>query len=299
MFPGLARRLAVPLTVALSGAACVINMDADAVTIRDEKRFTVSGQPDISLSTFDGSIEVRSWDRAEVFVEIEKHGPDREAASALEVTATQEGDRIRVDAPKPKVTHHVFGIGNFSSPGVRLIVSVPRKVKLTAHTADGAIAIEHVDGTINLQSNDGSVKGEGLQGDITARTDDGSMRFVDVNGRVVVESGDGSIHVAGRVDNVQARTRDGSIVIEAAEGSAMASDWDVSTGDGSIVFRVPEGFNADIDAHSGDGSVSANVSGLENVRTGDGRESLRGRVGSGGHLLKLRSGDGSIRLLKR
>jgi hypothetical protein len=39
---------------------------------REEKRFPVSGRPDLSLSTFDGSVEIRAWDRPEILVVIEK-----------------------------------------------------------------------------------------------------------------------------------------------------------------------------------------------------------------------------------
>jgi hypothetical protein len=274
------RHLVLLIGLAIPAAACSINLDADSVTVRDEKRFAVSGEPEISLRTFDGSIRVRSWEQPEILVEIEKHGPDRETAAALDVTVTQDGNRIVVEAPQPKVTHSVIGWGH-SSPGVSLVVSLPRKARVTANTGDGSIVLAGVDGTINLQSGDGSIKAE------------------DLSGRVTVESGDGSIHVDGRLSDLHAQTHDGSIVIEAADGSAMKSDWDVSTGDGSIVFRVPQAFSAEIDAHSGDGSVSAEGTGLERVQGDDDRESLRGRLGSGGHILKLRSGDGSIRAVNR
>jgi len=289
-------RAIAAVTLALAATGCVINLDADQVVVRDEKRFQVKPGAELTLETFDGSIKVQSWDRAEVLVEIQKRGPDRDEAAALEVKATQEGSRIRVEAPAPRVNRDFVGIGNYSGPSVSFVVSVPQKITIAARTRDGSISIDNVTGSVDLHSGDGSIQAEGISGDLNARTNDGSVRVVDVNGRVSLESGDGSIHAEGRMAALHVQTGDGSIVVEAAEGSDIDSDWDISTGDGSIVFRVPEHFNAELDATSRDGSVRSNLTGLERIRSDGGREALRGRLGNGGPLVKLRSGDGSIRV---
>jgi hypothetical protein len=275
------RQAITAVTMALIGAGCVINIDGDAVLVRDEKRYSVGPDATLTLETFDGSVKVQSWDRAEVLVEIEKRGPDREAAAAIEVTATQDGNRIEVRAHEPKGSREFVGIGNVQSASVSFNVSVPRSLTLTAHTGDGSINLENLGGAITLRSGDGSIRGTSLSGDITARTEDGS------------------VFLEGALAAVRAETGDGSVVVEAEEGSAMKSDWDISTGDGSIVFRVPDGFNADIDAASGDGGVRSELNGLHHERAENGRESLKGRLGSGGHRVMIRSGDGSIRVVSR
>jgi len=270
------------LVLAYATSACVINVDGEGVLVRDEKRFSVRSGAELTLRTFDGSIQVESWDRPEIVVEVQKRGPDRETAAALEVKATQDGNRVVVEAPEPRVSRDFVGIGNFSSPSVSFVVSVPKNAKVSANTRDG------------------SVKAARLSGDLTVRTDDGSVQVGDVSGRVSLESGDGSVHADGTFEALHVVTGDGSIVIEADEGSAMDGDWDITTGDGSIVFRIPENFSADIDALSRDGSVRGDMTGLTHDRGSEGRgESLRGRIGNGGHTVKLRSGDGSIRVVNR
>ena len=54
----------------VAASACVVNVDSQAQIVREEKRFTVAGKPDLRLATFDGSIEIRSWDRSDVLVEV-------------------------------------------------------------------------------------------------------------------------------------------------------------------------------------------------------------------------------------
>lgn len=292
-------RVVLAAAVGCAAAGCVINVDGEQVVVRDEHRFTVKPGAAVALETFDGAVTVRSWDRSEVLVEVQKRGPDRETAEALEVTATQDGNQVRVAAPAPKVEFEYVGIGSFSGPSVSYEVSVPREVALTVNTRDGAIAVSNIQGAVVLDSGDGSIRVDRVEGELKARTGDGSIQIADVSGGAEIETGDGSIHVQGRVDALSARTRDGAVVIEADEGSAMKADWDVTTGDGSIVFRVPDGFDAEIDAASSDGRVRGEVAGLDTDRGVDDRERLRGRLGSGGHVVRLRSGDGSIRVLNR
>jgi len=292
------RLLAVLPLLAIATAGCVINLDADQVVVRDEKQFKVGAGAELTLDTFDGSIQVTSWDRPEVMVTIEKRGPDHETASGLQVKSSQDGSRVRIEAPQPLVARRVIGIGN-SGPSVSFIVQVPRELKLNARTRDGSISVANVNGTIELRSGDGSIKGEAISGDLNARTDDGSMRIVDVNGRVAVHSGDGSIHLEGKVNDLNAQTGDGSIEIEADDGSGMKSDWEVTTGDGSITLRLPRDFSADIDAESRDGRVESGFAGIEPDKRDDDRGTMRGRIGNGGRTVRLRTGDGSIRVLNR
>jgi DUF4097 and DUF4098 domain-containing protein YvlB len=291
--------IAAALMFALANTGCVINLDADSVVVRDEKTFKAGPDTQLTLETFDGSIQVQSWDRSEVHVEIQRRGPDREAALALEVKDSQDGNTIRIEAPSPRVRHEVSGIGYFSSPSVSFVVRVPEHVKISANTRDGSIAIANVDGTIDLRSGDGSIQASRVSGTLTARTGDGSVRAVDVNGRMSIDTGDGSIHVEGLMADLHADTGDGSIVVEATSGSSVADGWDVSTGDGSITFRVADDFNATVDAESRDGRIRSSIDGLESMRSESGRSTLKGPIGSGGGLVKLHSGDGSIALVKR
>lgn len=293
------RLFAVAVLAALTSTACVVNLDGQGVVVREEKRFDVTGDLDLTLGTFDGSIRVRAWDRNEVLVEIERRGQSQEEAEALEVQTTQEGNRIRVDARSPRVEREGFHLGNFASPSVSLIVSVPQKLALRAETGDGSIAVERLSGRIQLKTGDGSIRAESIAGDLTVNTGDGSVSLTGGSGRAVLDTGDGSIAARGRYDSLQVSTGDGSVSVEAEQGSVMTEDWNLTTGDGSIAFNIPTGFNAEIDAESGDGSVRAEGSSLATTRGEGDQESIRGRLGTGGRMVRLRSGDGSIRVISR
>ena len=99
------------LASSVAATSCVVNVDSQALIEREEKRFSVKGTPNLRLSTFDGAIEVRSWDRPDVLVEIEKRGPTREAVDGLVVQVEQDGNRIAVEVKRPKSeTLQRFGV---------------------------------------------------------------------------------------------------------------------------------------------------------------------------------------------
>ncbi len=288
------RSLAVPVAVGLLAGGCTVRVDSEEHLAREEKRFQVSGAPDVRVATFDGSIEVRSWDRGEVLVEVEKRGPDEDAIKSIQVRASQEGSRVEVDVTRPSGRDTFVGFGLHVSTTAKLIVSVPRQLTLQARSSDGSIRADRLQGRVELRTNDGSVRVDEVQGQLDVQTRDGSITLEDVDGDVTLSTGDGGITSAGRFASLKARSGDGSITIRADRGSAMKGDWSVTTGDGSVAVYLPETFNAEIDAETGDGTVRSefDVQGADTERHP--RRVLRGKIGAGGNLLRIRTGDGSI-----
>lgn len=284
------------LAVSLLSTGCTVSMDAEERIAREEKRFPVSGVAEVSVSTFDGPIEIRSWDRSEVLVEIEKRAGDEAALKSIEVRAEQQGNRVHVEAVRPSGRDTFVGIGFHISPQARLIVSVPKETTIEARSSDGSIRAEHLQGRVTLRTADGSVRAVAIKGELDVETGDGSITIDDADGTARLTTGDGGITSSGRFDALRVKSGDGSVTIRADRGSEARADWSVTTDDGSVALYLPEGFNGEIDARTGDGTVRSEfeVQGAE--RDEARRRTLRGRIGSGGNVLRIRTGDGSISL---
>lgn len=265
--------LAAALAFGAGGCVDIVATNMDRQVEREEKRFTTTGRPLLNLTTFDGSIEVSAWDRPEVLVVVEKQGADADAIHSIRVEMQQQGDDITVTARKQGSEDHLFGWRHHR--GARLIVTAPRASAVRARSGDGRIDVRD------------------LEGELIVQTGDGSIRVADVTGTVDAQSGDGSIRVNGTLTRVRARSGDGSVVVRAARGSAAADDWSITTGDGSVTVELPTGFDAELDAHSGDGRVRVSEADLGMQRRDD-RSTVRGRLGRGGRDLRVRTGDGSI-----
>ncbi len=286
-----AARLVPVVAAAWLTAGCDITVGLDAARFldRQKKDFQVTGTPDLVLSTFDGTIEVRAWDRPEVSVEIEKRAANKRQADEIEVKTSQSGNRITVDVRSPEETRAHIGFSQ--SRSARLIVSVPRETNLDARTGDGSISVERLSGKLQLNTGDGTVHVTETSGELRAHTGDGTMTLERVDGRVDADTGDGSITLNGKLEGVRLKTGDGSLRLRADSGSRMTDDWDIRTGDGSVTLELPEAFDADLDAHAGDGGVSMRTIAVK----GDvSRNTVRGQIGTGGRSLRVRTGDGGI-----
>lgn len=285
----------LPIAMGLLGAACTVQVDSEQRIAREEKRFTVSGEPQLTVATFDGSVEVRSWDRNEVLVEIEKRARDEEALKSIEVKAEQQGNRIDIDVRRPAGRDTFVGFGIHVSTVANVTVTVPRRVTLAARSGDGSIRVSRLDGRVELRTADGSVRAGDIKGDLDVETGDGSVTVDDVEGNATVDTTDGGITLSGKLAKLKVKTGDGSVTVRADRGSAMGSDWSITTQDGSVAVYLPDSFSADLDAQTGDGRVRSEIDVKGSVPAENAR-SLRGKIGQGGQLLRIRTGDGAINL---
>lgn len=290
------------VAAAVTLAGCEVNLNSEGIVSRETKKFTVTGQPDVTLETFDGAIEIHSWDRNEVEIEVERRAMDQSLVDEIKVVAEQQGNTIvlKVTGPSDSQSHGIQ-IGVSFSPSARLRVALPRQSQVTAKSNDGAITIEDVAGKVALNTSDGSIRLTRVSGELFVRTGDGAIRMDAVEGKLDIETDDGSIAGEAKPTELRAHTGDGSIRIEVKPDSLMAADWDVQTSDGSVVLTLPTDFNAQVDAESRDGAVRSNHPGIKDEnREGENREerrrTLRATLGSGGKLLRVRTGDGSIRI---
>jgi hypothetical protein len=282
--------------VGVAGAGCVVSVDSQGQILREEKRFKVSGVPDVQVSTYGGSISVQSWDRPEVMVEVEKRGATREAVEAIQVTSSQRGNRIEIEVKGPR-RESFTGLGIHRSTSARLTLFVPERLNLVARSGDGSIRAERINGRVELRTGDGGIRATRLSGDIVIDTGDGAIVVQQSEGTLNLETGDGGMTVSGKFSAVKMHTGDGSIVCRADPGTTMADNWDISTGDGAVSIYLPPSFSANLDAHTGDGTIRHDLPMPLERETGEtDRRTLRARLGEGGRLLRIRTGDGGIRL---
>ena len=135
-------------------------------------------------------------------------------------SAEQQGDRIviKVTGPSDREFDGIQ-IGMHFSPTARL-----RVARAASEPAVGQERrrLGHGRGRQRQdrasRTNDGSVRGNRLAGDITVRSGDGSIRMDRIEGKLDLETEDGSIGLEAKPSALRARTADGSIRLEIAAG---------------------------------------------------------------------------------
>lgn len=288
---------------------CEVNLNHEGLTSRDLKTFKVTGQAELVLNTFDGAIELHSWDKNEIEVEIEKRAMEQTLLDEIKVDAQQQGDKITIKVTGPsRMEHRGVTIGVNISPTARLRVAVPRNININATSGDGSIRAEAIEGRLVLSTTDGSVTGTRLGGDIQIRSGDGTIRLDHATGKIDLETTDGSIGIEAQPTVLRMRTGDGSIRANIEPDTKMTDNWELTTSDGNVTVTLPGQFSAELDAETSDGSVRANHPLLTDdrpTRRGEGEDrddrrerlrALKSKMGDGGKTFRIRTGDGTIRI---
>ena len=274
------------------------------------KSYTISGRATVKIDTNDGSVHVStSPDTKTIDIRVEYQG--FELNKNLHVDSRQDGDRIELTA---RATGHWGFSWGHNSRRLHVEVRMPKdgdlevqsgdgsvqtqtlNGTLTIHTGDGSVRAEAATGNVDIYTGDGSITLEGAKGDIKLHTGDGHIEARQLDGRVDATSGDGHIRIDGRFDALSIKTGDGGIDAKARPGSKVASSWTIRTGDGSVDMSLPADLQADIDASTHDGHISLGIP--VTVEGTFSNSQIHGKMNGGGQALSIHTGDGSIRLNK-
>lgn len=232
------------------------------ISEKETKSFPVAGTPRVVVSTFDGSVIVRGWDKPEVSYTATKRGHDQEDLKGITIKSDQQGSQIHIVASDPQ-----------SEGSVTLEVYLPRNASLNASSGDGRLSLDGVGGDLTLRTGDGSIEVSNANGQLKANTGDGRIRVTSFEGQVEARTGDGAISLNGKFSSVIARTGGGSITLVVPGDSNFTIETDAETVSG-------EGF-----------SITEDVA--------PSRRMKRWKVGQGGKVFVITTGEGRILLRQR
>ena len=241
-----------------------VQVDPDRFTAKESKSFAVSGSPRVTINTFDGHVTIHGWDKPEVTYHATKGSHDENSLKEITIQAQQTGSAITITANN---NDQQYGSVNFD-------VYVPRQSSLHVSSGDGALNLEGVSGQITLRSGDGPIEVANGGGQLQVNTGDGVIRVIKFEGQVDARTGDGEIALDGNFNSLSARTGDGQISLTVPAGSSFTIETnapdDISN----------EGFN-----------VAEDITPSPRVK--------RWRIGNGGKVFILKTGDGKILLRPR
>ena len=275
----------------IAAAAAAVTLTAlPARADQWSKVYKVSGKPDVRVETNDAAIEVTASSASEVSARVVTGGYTVSPNDVRIERDIQNGNHIEIEVRVPRMSWHWGDDHRF----VRVELSVPANTDLNLHSGDGHIRCRGVNGALNIETGDGNIEVSELRGTIRLHTGDGHIEGNGMDGALDASTSDGHLRVRGRFDALHLETGDGSVTADILPGSKMSGNWSIRTSDGSVTVRMSEAIAADIEAHTGDGSISSQlplmVSGML------GRQDLRGKLAGGGPTLQIRTGDGSIHL---
>ena len=283
-------RVRLALTgIALMGLGLAIpgGVRAEEVT----KTFTVAGHARVRVQTDDGAVRVSTGDIKQVEIRVVYTGYklDRD----LRVSTSQNGDIVEVTAKTNGGSWFNFGVRHTS---LRVEVHMPKDADLDVNTGDGSVEADSLNGNLDVRTGDGHITVQGAKGSIRLRTGDGHIEGRELDGRADITTGDGHVNVEGRFDTLNIKTGDGSVTARASKGSTVSAPWNIHTGDGNVDLDLPGELQANLDASTHDGRISLGIPVM--VEGTFSSTKIFGKMNGGGQPIVVRTGDGSIHLNK-
>jgi DUF4097 and DUF4098 domain-containing protein YvlB len=255
------------------------------------KTYQISARADLRVSTDDGDVTIIGSDQKQIDARVTTEGY-KISSSDVRIEESQNGDHVVISVKMPHFNFSFFG-GKHKS--VKVELHVPRELELDVETSDGDVVAQNVAGRVHFSTGDGNVTATAVHGDIRLHTGDGHISGTNFDGTLDADTGDGNLQISGRFDSLSLKTGDGNIEAQVGGGSKVANAWTVRSGDGHITMRLPADLNANVDAHTGDGSITCDI---PIMVSGTLSHTVRGKLNAGGGTLSITSGDGSIHLEK-
>ncbi len=275
----------------LAGALALAAIPARGAEATFERTLTVNGTVDLTVATGAGSIHLTQGAAGRVRI----YGRVRQSSYGLVLfppPPTQEQVQEIADHPPIEQTGNIVRIGG-QREGLHNItidyeIEAPAGAYLEATTGSGSVTDSGVGVDARLHTGSGSIHATGLQGDYSLSAGSGSIQAEGTGeGDVTARTGSGTINLRGVNGGLQAHSGSGTITVQ----GTPAGPWRIGTGSGDVeVWTGNAGFA--LDAGTGSGGIHVDRQIVEQGKLG--RRHVRGQIGGGGPLVRIRTGSGRI-----
>jgi len=213
---------------------------------------------------------------------------------------------LTIEVPAGKDVAVNLAVGALDATGVQ--------ADLALHTGSGSVGATDITGALSVDTGSGSVTVSGVRGNLTVDTGSGSVTVRDVQGdEVSVDTGSGRVGGGAlRAGVVRVDTGSGSIDLDGVDAPDVGLDTgsgsveivllrdvdnlDVDTGSGSVTIHAPADLGGQVELETGSGGIDMDFAvQVSRVR----RDHVVGTLGDGRGTIRIDSGSGGIRLIKR
>ncbi len=291
---------------------CDVVEIAGSARFREDFHYTYALKPGgrLSVENFNGSVEVRAWDKDEVDISGTKYASSEELLAALTIDVVATENFIQVRTVRPS--------GRRGNMGAKYVILAPRRIELDRiQSSNGSLTIEGLEGDARLKSSNGAIRVTDLSGDIEAETSNAAIELWGCDGSAVLDTSNGGIKAdrvrghfeattsnAGVEATVAANGDSRPIRVRSSNGSVRlrfeqlpATDVYVTTSNAPITVSAPAALAVRLRASTSNAAIHTDFDVF--VEAGQvGKSQLRGAIGGGGPLLELTTSNAGIQVKK-
>ncbi len=216
---------------------CFGTLSAKSYRFESNLEADLDGIKKVRIEVRNGSIEVETWKKDKVEVDIEErvNRVDRDEAKRIaeeaELTSRRDGSTLILEVDYGDLSRKEEG-----RYGCSVEIRLPERLALDLRTTNGSIEAEQMEDNITASTTNGSISLDGLAGDALVRTLNGSVKIGWVGGELDVATSNGALRLMGAGEGVLAHTSNGSISLEVDPESNFVME--LETTNGRIVERL-------------------------------------------------------------
>jgi DUF4097 and DUF4098 domain-containing protein YvlB len=279
-------------------ALVIISTAAFAIDSQFERTLTISGQPDVYVSTGSGNVTVHPGSDNQIHIVGHVHA----GWSLFGMSGSVGGikDRIQriVDNPPIVQSGNTVRIGEssdhelFNNISIDYDISTPANAALNLHSGSGDIDVDHVGRYLSAGSGSGNVRAHGVHGPAELGSGSGDIELEeDAQGDVKAKTGSGNVQIHGLNGGLMARSGSGDIEADGRLSGAA----NLSSGSGNIKLHLTPDAHFNLEASTGSGDIHVNYPGAP--EQGDNsRHHLTAPINGGGAPLEVRTGSGNVEI---
>ena len=292
---------------------CIVLVSEDSLFAqRNRETFTLEGtltktyklnaNGRFSVDNHNGRIEIESWDRNEVTIEVTERRGDRDERIIIKIDSSPDRIIVHTEYPDRERWGKWFQ-GERSKANYK--IRVPREVSIFTDSHNGDIKVRGITGEVESETHNGAIFLEDINGNVSAQSHNGDIELLSLTGDISTESHNGKLTIENAYsDNIRAGTHNGRIRGE----FVMDEDgrYEFTTHNGSVNITIPEDSKFDLIAHSRRNSFSSDFPvkddderGRRYRRRGSSSTTISSTINGGGASLRISTSNGSVRLRSR
>ncbi len=276
----------------------------------EDFQYSYDVKPGVHLyvENLNGSVEITGWEKNSVQITGTKHASEEATLKALKIDIVNSSDSVRIRTIGPS--------GHRGGYGAKYVIRLPQHAIIEqVDSSNGGVRLEAIDGTARVRTSNGSIKAYRVAGPVELRTSNSSVEVADIPGGAVLSTSNGSIRAEGVKGILDASTTNSSINVtlndpdpqkpvklQSSNGSIELTmngfkdnDIRVATSNSAITLRLPSSAHGMLRAHTSNSSVTCDFD--LTVKGGQLNKSwVDGQIGTGGPVLDLSTSNGSIRV---
>lgn len=285
----------------------------DARKYTEDFKHTYDLQPGgrVSVENSNGGVEVYAWDQPKIEITGTKFASREEDLARITIDIAATPGRIQIRTVRPTEA------SRRGSLGARYRIAVPRQTSLErVESSNGPVRVEGLEGEGRITTSNASVRITRHLGNVSLTTSNGPVDINEVQGTISVTTSNGPVTAAALQGHIEATTSNGPINV-GITGTQPDKPLRLRTSNGSIELTLAARPPGGVIATSSNGPITVRTAANTGFRlkahtsnsrvqsdlpvTGvveQSKSRLEGVIGGGGPLLNLTTSNGPIRIAK-